>query len=244
MMNIEEFKSIKSLELYTITEQIAEYLKQLIIHGDLKQGTKLPSENEMAKKFQVSRQTIRDALKLLASCRLITSQPGRNGGHYVAKLTKKAIEYNFGDFMRLTVTLQGFSLDEVIEMRKLIEIKASYFAALRRTEKQLIEMEKCISFLINEPLTDLTFYKSDFLFHKRIADATNNRLLIMSIDSLSYTLAPLFKHQECHPSIKNILIEELQSIYQAIKEGDPDKSAEKMQQHITHFEQFFENNRD
>ncbi len=236
------FNYFKDLELYTITEQIAEYVKQLIIYEDLKQGMKLPSENDMAKKFQVSRQTIREALGLLSSYNLITSVPGRKGGHYVATFTEDAIEHDFGDFMRLTITLRGFSLEEVIEMRKIIEVKASYLAALRRNKSQLKEMKDSINFLIHEPLSDLAFYKNDFNFHKKIAEATNNRLMMMSINSLSYTLAPLFKYKKCHPSTKNLLIDELYSIYEAIKEGDPEKSAQKMQDHIGYFEEFFEDN--
>lgn len=239
-MNIEDFNNIQRFEIFTITEQIADYLKQLIIHGDFKQGIKLPTENELAEKFLVSRQSVREALKLLVSAGLITSKPGRNGGHYVASLTDEAIEYNFGEFVKLTLTLQGFSLEEVIEMRNIIEIRASQLAALRRTSEQLDAMAESISYLTNEPLSDLEFYKSDFIFHKRVAHATNNRLLIMSVDSLSYTLAPLFKYKKCHPSLKNSLIEELHAIYLAIKTRDPNKAAKKMCQHLKHFGRFFE----
>lgn len=239
-MDINAFKNLGNFELYTVTEQVAERLKQVIVHGDINKGTKLPSENEMANMFQVSRQTIREALRLLSECHLIYSMPGRNGGHYVGDVTSDVIEYDSDDLTHITIPLRGYSLDEVVELRNLIEVKACYLAALRRTDEQLTKMEQCISFLVNEPLSDLIFYKSDFMFHKQIAYATQNRLIMMQYDTLSYTLAALFKHKKCHPTVKNRLIHELTDIYEAIKKKDAQEAAEKMKQHLIYFKEFIE----
>lgn len=238
-MVYKENNQFSNFEVYSITEQVADHLKQTIIYGDMKEGDKLPSENEMAEMFMVSRQTIRDALKLLSCTNLISTKPGRRGGHYVSVITEDAIKHSFGDYLNLSLTLKGTTLKEVIEMRKIIEVKASYLAALRRTAEDLRQIKEKIIFLKNETLSDLLFYKNDYKLHRSISMATKNRLIILSLDAISHTLAPLFKYMECPPSLKEELIHELESIYNSIYNKEPENAAQKMSIHLQHFEIFF-----
>lgn len=227
-------------EVYSITEQVTDHLKQTIIYEDVKEGDKLPSETEMAKMFGVSRQTVRDALKSLSSLKLTTTKPGRSAGHYVSKVTENHLQHCFNDFTTLSLTLKGVTLKEIIEMRKMIEVRACYLSALNRTDEDLQRMKRRIEFLKSEELSDLLFYKNDYSFHKSIAEASKNRLIILSLDAMSHTIAPLFMHIECPSSLKKQLIHELESIYVAIYNQEAEQAAKQMSFHLQHFESFFQ----
>lgn len=64
-------------------EQVADQLLGLIISGELTPGTRLPSEVDLASQFGVSRTTVREALRILATRNLIESRRGVSGGHFV-----------------------------------------------------------------------------------------------------------------------------------------------------------------
>ncbi|VEF46577.1 GntR family transcriptional regulator [Bacillus freudenreichii] len=230
---------IGKFEVYSITEQIADHLKQTIIYGDFNEGEKLPSETEMADMFGVSRQTVRDALRSLSSIKLITTKPGRSGGHYISTVTEEHIKNSHNDHFALSLTLDGVTLREIIEMRKIIEVKACYLSAINRTEDDLLQMKKKIDFLKSEKLSDLLFYKNDYNFHKCVAEATKNKLIVLSLEAISHTLAPLFKYIECPSQLKKQLIHEMESIYTSIYNKEADKAARKMSDHLQHFENFF-----
>lgn len=232
--------NFQNVRLLSISEQVADYIKQSILKGELKPGQKLPTEHELADQFQVSRPTIRDAIKILSSMKMITSKPGVKGGHYISSITKEWITNNIGDFITLSLGIHGLKLSEVIEMRKMVEVKAAYLAALRRKDEDLQTILEHIQ-VLKESQSDLSFYKRDFEFHRCIALATYNRLIIISIDSITLAIAPLFKATECPSFLKDELIDELHSIYLAIKDQNPDLAAKRMHIHLNHFETYFEN---
>src|SRR5438105_3541510 len=72
-------------------QQVADQLRELIVHGELGPGTRLPSEPELATQFLVSRSTIREALRMLSSQQLITTSRGVGGGSYITHPEPEAI---------------------------------------------------------------------------------------------------------------------------------------------------------
>ncbi|SDI25817.1 transcriptional regulator, GntR family [Alteribacillus persepolensis] len=226
-------------EIYSVTEQIADYIKQAIVYGDLTEGEKLPSETVMAERLNVSRNTVRGALNLLSSEYLIETRSGRSGGHYVAIVTEDAIKQNFGDSLNLSVTLGGVTLEEVIEMRRIIEVEAAYLAALRRNEEDLRRLAEIIEFLNDEPLTDLLFCRNNYNFNNYISLATKNKLINLDFIAISRAIVPLFKYINVPMHLRNTLNNELEGIYIAIYNKDSRDAAERMSNHLHHFEEFF-----
>ncbi|RST77198.1 FadR family transcriptional regulator [Siminovitchia acidinfaciens] len=230
---------LNDFKVYSVTEQIADHIKQAIIYGDLKEGEKLPSETEMAETLHVSRNTIRGALYLLSCEKLIETRPGRSGGHYVSTITENAINQSFGDALSLSLSLAGTTIEEVIEQRRIIEVRAAYLAALRRTDDDLQRLKENIHFLNSEPMSDLIFCKNNYLFNQNVSLATKNRLINLSFVTLARIIVPLFKYINVPISLKKTLNEELEDIYTLIYNQDPMKAAKKMGEHLSHFEEYF-----
>lgn len=228
----------KSKKLLTLPEQIAEHIKEAIAGGQTKPGDKLPSEDELAEYFQVSRPTIRDAIKNLTASKLIITRPGAKGGHFVSTISPESIVSDFSDYISLSLGLKGITLEEVIEMRKMVEIESCSLAAERRTDEDLRKMAELLPTL-ETPLSDTLYYERDFEFHRIVAKATRNRLILVTIDAINIALKPLFSSVDCPLELKMELNKELQSIYAAIEKRDSKKAAQIMADHLKHFEGHF-----
>ena len=76
-----EFESVVTV---SAAKQIAESLRAAIMDGRLKVDERLPTEEELAQRFKVSRPTVREALKRLAAQHLIRSRRGPTGGNFVS----------------------------------------------------------------------------------------------------------------------------------------------------------------
>lgn len=226
---------LKKKKLLTIPEQIAEYVKENIISGRIKVGEKLPSEQALTDLFQVSRPTVRDALKQLSASKLILSKPGARGGHFIAEITTDSIVNNFSEYITLSLGLKGITIDEVIEMRKIVEIKSCYLAAQRRTTKDLEILCKLLP-EPNSPLLDHQYYERDFEFHRSIARTTHNQMIEITTDAIALALKPMFILLSGSDQLKNELARELREIYEAIEASDSEKAAEKMEYHLCRFE--------
>ena len=75
------FVPIQSLRTF---EEVSSRIKELIFNGTLKPGDKLPPETQLAQEFNVGRQTIREALRLLELSGFIKIQKGGGGGSFIA----------------------------------------------------------------------------------------------------------------------------------------------------------------
>ena len=195
----------------------------------------------MASKLHVSRNTIREALTLLSNENLIETKSGRSVGHYVTSITENAIKKSFGESFNVTLSLGEMTIADVIEQRRIIEVRAAYLAALRRTDSDLLRLKESINLVSSEEMTDLVFCKNNYLFNQNIAVATKNKLIQVAFKTLSHTIFPVFKHITVPTPLRQTLNNELEEIYIAVYEKNPRKAARKMSRHLIHFEEFFKN---
>lgn len=225
---------LKNKKLLTLSEQIADQIKAAIISKDLNPGDKLPAEQELADQFQVSRPTIRDAIKILAASKLIVTKSGAKGGHFVAEIDLNTLINDISDFITLSLSLEGMTIDEVLEVRDTVELKSSYLAALRRTEDDLKILKECLPSLENH-ISSSQFYEQDFKFHQAVAKATHNRMIITTTEAITLSLTNYFAQSDCPSQLREKLITELYDIYEAIEAKNPDLAVEKMKQHLGRF---------
>lgn len=112
-------------------EYVIDSIKGMISRGELKCGEKIPSERELAERFNVSRVPIREALKILEYMGILDSS--RGDGTYVRNIT---VEDLIGK-MDFALTATADTLIDLVEMRINLESFAAYQAALNRTEEDI-----------------------------------------------------------------------------------------------------------
>ena len=119
---------------------LADALRARILTGELQPGAKLPIEPELSHQYGVSRSTVREALRVLASQNLITTTRGVSGGSFVAHPNPDQISGYLEASFRLLAQADNLSIAELADARDMLEVPAAGLAALRRSEVQLEEL--------------------------------------------------------------------------------------------------------
>lgn len=153
-----------------LSQSIADTLLSMItIEKRFSAGDKLPNENELSEELNVSRTTLREAIRILVAYNVLEIQRGK--GTFV---TQAAFEQqsNFGQLADIKVNAK-----DLYEMRLIFEPEAAYLAAIRGTDaeiKRILDLGEKIEQEIKsgQDRTD-----NEHLFHKAIAQATHNEFM-------------------------------------------------------------------
>src|SRR5574337_1667664 len=103
-------------------QQVEETIKAAILSGELESGEMLPPEAELARQFNVSRTTLREALRVLTSQHLITKIPGARGGNFVRSVDYHALGTVMIETVGNLLALGGVRFDEVADVRQHLEV--------------------------------------------------------------------------------------------------------------------------
>lgn len=187
-MEVRATKTDKFAERTSLARQIAGTLQDEIVEGTLSVSERLPSEAELAERFDVSQPTVREALKILAAKKLIRSKRGPNGGIFVNKPSISVASQMLQEMTSWFVGLGVFDLKEIVETRLLIGRICVRLAAERATDEDLSAMDQTLDALAGEDLSDEDFCRLDVAFHHAIAQATGNNeirfIMLVVNDSL------------------------------------------------------------
>lgn len=163
-----------------ISDVIMEEIETMILEGSLKPGQRLPSERELALRFEVSRPSLREALQKLVAKGLLSSRQG--GGTYVSTSVGSA----FADPLMELFAAHPEAQFDLLEFRHALEGVIAYYAALRSTDADRQAIRQTYEELENYHKTK-EFEKeveADLEFHLRIAEATHNMVLLHAMRAL------------------------------------------------------------
>lgn len=155
----------------TMSHKIAESLKDDIEHGVLKPGDKLVSERDLVKKFQVSRSSIREAVKRLTSMGYIESLERK--GNYVSA---KYLDNKYAN-TQLNKLLKNGPIFDLMEVRFFLEENFITLAIQRATEEDINKMKAVIARMKSSANLSI-FLLADMDFHLSLAETTHNELII------------------------------------------------------------------
>ncbi|HEY2948556.1 MAG TPA: FCD domain-containing protein [Micromonosporaceae bacterium] len=155
-------------------QALADDLRAQITSGALLPGQRLPTEPQLCARSGVSRSTVREALRLLASQHLIVTTRGVSGGSFVAHPSAEQL----GDTLRTGVSLMLASavVDAMalIEVREMLEVPAAGLAARRRTDDDLDALRAALFDPKRDPVTRMVDAHREF--HAALGAATGNPL--------------------------------------------------------------------
>ncbi len=173
-----------------LARQIAEKLREAILGGRLQVDERLPTEGELAVRFDVSRPTVREALKRLAAQNLVRSRRGPSGGTFVTRPTRDETRAMVATSAALLVSMDEFSLDEVAEARQELELVCCRLAAQRRGDAHLAALSAEVELQRSAALSDEEFCASDVRFHQQLVAAAGNPALEFAAAGLIDSLQP------------------------------------------------------
>ncbi|MEY8802648.1 FadR/GntR family transcriptional regulator [Leisingera sp. XS_AS12] len=174
-----------------LSVQIAQAIKDAIISGDLNVDERLPSEAELSEHFQVSRPTVREALKRLAAQSLIRTQRGATGGAFVKRLSFEDAYAQQITTSTLLLSMNAVSFDTACEARYALERACAPLSAARCSADQLATMRAEIFRQQQPGLTDEAFCASDVAFHRALVDGAGNPVLSYQLAGAVEAMQPL-----------------------------------------------------
>lgn len=164
-----------------ISQAIAHQIEQMILDGSLAPKQKIPSERQLSSKLGVSRSIVREALKELNGRRIVETRHGL--GSFVAEIVRKPEDES--PLMQLFFS-HSRTLYDLYEVREQLEGQAACLAAQRGTDEDFYRITKAFNAM--ESADPLTNAELDHAFHRAIAEASHNAVLVHILSSLKKLL--------------------------------------------------------
>ncbi|MDW8804888.1 FadR/GntR family transcriptional regulator [Streptomyces scabiei] len=166
----------------SLTDRAIDQIRELIRTGALPPGSKLPPEPDLAAQLGLSRNLAREAVKALAVARVLEVR--RGDGTYVTSLQPSLLLEGLGGAVEL---LQGDSaaLQDLMEVRRLLEPVATGLAALRISDDQLAEVKGHLDAMRDARDDVELLNRHDAAFHRAVVAATGNETLLTLLESVS-----------------------------------------------------------
>lgn len=220
------FTPVKSTKVY---EQVIEQIKYMIVSGELKRGDRLPPERELVERLQVSRTSVREALRALQIIGLVECKQG--GGNFI----REQFEDNLIEPLSLMFTLQESKSSEILELRRVLEVETATLAARNISDADIKSLGEIIERMKSHPDEEENVVL-DKDFHYIIARASKNNLIISILTAVSSLMDSFIK--EAREAIinrdenKEALLEHHEKIYRALAEHNDMKAAKVMEDHM------------
>ena len=219
------FKPVKSQRTF---EEVSLKIKTLIFEGVLKSGDKLPSEADLAEQFNVGRQTVREALRILELSGFIIVKKGFGGGTII----KNNISGRIANLLLDAFRMKKISVDEFTNARLIIE-KAIFNEAIDNADDQDIEIlkeniKKAKDVIEkNEAATNLNFE-----FHSLLAKASKNNVFIFFEKAINAIHHDIRSRKDADFKTSRIAVQAHEKILDALMGKRRETAIQLLEEHI------------
>lgn len=216
----------------TLTRQLADELIKDVLRGRYAPGEPLPTEEDLARTYAVSRAVVREAVQAVSMLGLTDRRQGRN--------TQVTPPTEWNDFApellraRAELGIVEDVLVELLELRRLVEVEAAALAAQRATDEDIGRMGAILQEMDANVAERATYTVLDLTFHEAMLQATGNHLL----PRLFAQLRPVLEiarevSAAARPDAPATSQREHRAIYEAIAARSPGASRAAMSQHLS-----------
>lgn len=216
----------------TSSEQISKEIRRYIARQGLLPDDRLGTENELAREFGVSRPTLREALRLLASSHLIRTTRGPGGGVFVASTQNEGIRRNLSESIATMLEAESVSLVELVEARIHLEVPLAGLAAVNATEETVLELEQAIAEAEGHHQASDEFRIADGRFHRVIARTAGNELLRAFTSWTLDVLQPQLVARVGGAIDGNLILRQHRDIMRSIRQQRPAGAQRAMRRHL------------
>jgi GntR family transcriptional regulator, transcriptional repressor for pyruvate dehydrogenase complex len=209
-------------------DEIVAQVRGMVRSGELQPGDRLPAERVLAEQFGVSRNSVREALRMMEISGLVALRTGAGGGAFVAEPDPGVAARGLADAFQLN----GLSPSDVTEARLWLESTVVRVACERMTEEYL----QALYDNVNEAAqaagegdwerTALVHVE----FHNLLADATGNPVMSILMRSMADLLRDLAL--AIGPSSDDVIVRSRRRLLRHLRNRDGDKAAEEMRRYL------------
>ena len=207
----EDFRPVSRND--TLAQQIARVLRERITGGSMRPGDRMPTEQQLAESFQVSRTVIREAVSSLKHEGLIDTRQG--AGAFVSEITRSMLPIETGHLDRDQV------LSSVFETRLAIEPTIAALAAERREDPHLEAMRIALDRMQGAIDGGDGGTEAEIQFHRAMAHATGNPYFIGLSQAVRPTMLAAIRRSQANADNTAAIWQEHEAIFVAIKDRAP-----------------------
>ncbi|WP_257125395.1 FadR/GntR family transcriptional regulator [Bhargavaea cecembensis] len=213
----------------SLVDQVAGQMEALIDSGKWPVGERIPTEMELVDEFDVSRNTLREAVRALVHAGLLQSRQG--SGTYVS--SSSVLE------AAIRKRVDRADVLETLEVRHALEREAARLAAIRRSGENLDEMRALLSECraAMESGDGRAYLAADAALHKAVVRASHNSVLVDLYGHLADPLAASIRNILDASSDENIQYQYHDTLIDAIAGRNPDRAMAAVNEYITQFKQ-------
>ncbi len=206
-------------------EDIVQQFMKKIEDGELKAGDKLPTERELVEQLGVSRTSIREALRAMELLGVIESRVSEGTFVKPSGVDRAFLRLRGSDTADERRTL------EMYEIRMLLEPYGAGLAARKRSERHLAELAGAVETMKREIAEGTRGREGDKRFHKILAEASGNGVLVSILSLCSEMLASSIAVANAHVNANDI-IDEHERMYEAVRQGEERTAERLMRAHL------------
>ncbi len=218
------------------SDLIVSQIRRQILTGNLKPGDRLPAERTLMEQFKVSKQTLREALRVLEFLGLVEIKKGAIGGACIAEIDSQTALDILANFLYF----KNLSIQNLAEVRKILEPHAAAVAAETMTEETIGELKRLIDLSKEQYASGKVQEKrfnNELDFHCVIANSTKNPLLMLIVEFVESLMSDQKTTIKLDRPFLASVIKAHERIYAAILSRDAERAKEEMTRHITEVEQ-------
>lgn len=220
----EFFNDLNITNRKRMSEELFIKLRNGILNGTLPGGYVFPNENELCKKLDIGRSTLREAYAPLETMNLIRRT---KNGTYVndESITRNAMNFD--------IIAQNADPVNIIEFREILEVGIAGNAAKKATADDVAELERLVELMkkCKGDVERLTMY--DYEFHSYLAKVTRNELLMITLSAVRLSYEK-FVYEVFHRGLFPQSIEDHSEIIEALRRNDPNMAKKVMRKHLRH----------
>lgn len=211
-----------------VSDNAIDQILNLIAEGRLKPGDRLPSERELVRQLEVSRASVREALRALEAKGIIEVKPG--SGSFIRRGNQEKAGPDWVPWL----LAHRREIMQLVELREALETRAAYLAATRASQEQVAAMKNAIdrmSEAVENGDPDITV-QADKAFHESVAKACGNELIAYLLNAANEALTDPRGAILSLPGRPAKSLAEHRLIWQAIGNRNPEQAETAVLHHI------------
>ncbi|AAR36786.1 FadR family transcriptional regulator [Geobacter sulfurreducens] len=219
-----------------IFQDVVDQIQEAIVEGRLKEGDQLPAERKLQEEFNVSRGTLREALRVLEQKGLIEIRTGVAGGSVIKGVSTEQVS----ESLALLIRYQKVPLAKLAEFREGVEGIVAALAANRATSEQTSRLQELLSTAgeyleQGEPHWD-AFIRTDEEFHLALAEMTDNPLFITVLETVYHNIHTYYeRYLPMEETVLRQNYQDLKDLFAAVAARDGKRAEELAREHVRRF---------
>lgn len=215
---------IRAVKRMGISDSVYDQMLGMIASGAWSEGSKIPSENELKELFQVSRNTVRQAIQKMSALGIVEAKQGE--GTFVRKIDTSF----YLNILIPTAFLGNESCIDILEFEKSIQVESVKQAARKATREEIEGLQKYIVQMEQENDPD-AFFECDNEYHIYLSKITHNEMFYKSMTLIKEILRGNLREVVVRYGTRES-IDYHKKIYQYLIDGDEAHAAQLMDEHM------------